>query len=179
MIRAFVAIPLPDEVRAQLAALSLMLPLPRRVAPENMHLTLAFLGELPEPEVEEAHRAFEDIAAPRFMLALRGVGVFGGGRPRVVHAGTVPEPALDRLHAKVAGAMRRAGLEPEARRFVPHVTLARLKPGEADPVRLEHALLDAAGFAAGPWEVEHFSLYRSQLGRAGPHYEELARYPLR
>ena len=178
MIRAFVAVPLPEAVRARLGVVGQMLPLPRRLPPENLHLTLVFLGEVPEPVAEEAHVAFETIAVPRFSLALRGVGLFGGDRPRVVYAGTTPEPALDRLQAKVEQAARRAGARVDARRFVPHVTLARLKPGEVDIRRLEHALLEVAGFVTEPFEVEHFSLFRSHLGHGGAHYEELARYPL-
>lgn len=179
MIRAFVALPLPADVRQRLAALTPMLPLRRCLPPESLHLTLAFLGELPEPAVEEAHYALEVVTAPSFSLSLRGIGTFGGDRPRLVYAGVAPEPALDRLHARVLTALRRAGLDPAARRFVPHVTLARLKPGEVDLPRLEHAILDHAGFAAGPWEADRFALYRAHLGRGGAQYEELAAYPLR
>jgi 2'-5' RNA ligase len=178
VIRAFVAVPLPEAVRERLGVLMQMLPLPRRLPAENLHLTLVFLGEVPEPVVEEAHVALEAISAPRFSLALRGVGLFGGDRPRVVYAGTLPEPALDRLQSKVEQAARQAGARVDARRFVPHVTLARLRPGEVDPRRLEHALLEVAGFATEAFEVDHFTLYRSHLGHGGAHHEELARYPL-
>jgi 2'-5' RNA ligase len=178
VIRAFAAIPLPEALQERLAAVAQMLPLPRRLPPENLHLTLAFLGEVPEPIVEEAHYAFEAIVAPPFRIIPRGVGHFGGDRPRVVYAGFAPEPALDRLQAKVETAARRAGVPVDGRRFVPHVTLGRFRPGEADVMRLEHALLDLAGFAADPVEVTHFALYRSHLGHGGAHYEELARYPL-
>lgn len=179
MIRAFAAVPLPEEVQERLGVLMQMLPLPRRLPEENLHLTLAFLGEVPEPVLEEVHYALEAVAAPRFTLSLRGVGTFGGDRPRAVYAGVVPEPALDRLQAKVATAARRAGAQVEARRFVPHVTLARLRPGQVEPARLERALLDTAGFATEAFAVDSFVLYRSHLGHERAVYEELAHYPLR
>lgn len=178
MIRAFVAIPLPGAVQEALAALAQMLPVPRRLPSENLHLTLAFLGTLPEPVIEEAHLAFGTIRAEAFPLRLRGVATFGGGKPRSVHAGVEPEPRLDRLQAKAVAAARRVGAPPEARRFVPHVTLARLKPGAADPVRLDYALLDLAGFSAGPFAVDRFTLFRSHLGHGAAAYEALADYRL-
>jgi 2'-5' RNA ligase len=178
MMRLFAAIALPGAVQDRLAVAMQMLPLPRRLPPETLHLTLAFLGEVPEAVAEEAHYAFGAVRAPRFELALSGLGSFGGDRPRVVWAGVRPEPLLDRLQAKVETAARRAGAPVDARRFVPHVTLARLRPGEVEAPRLEHALLDLAGFATAPFRVEDFVLYRSHLGHGAPHYEDLARYPL-
>jgi 2'-5' RNA ligase len=178
MIRCFAAIDLPEAVRARLAVLSQMLPLPRRLPPESFHLTLAFLGEIPEPVARDAHLAFGAIRAGKFRLALSGLGLFGGARPRVAYAGVAPEPLLDRLQGKVEAAARSAGAPVEARRFIPHVTLARFRPGEVEAPRLEHAILAVGPFSTDPFEVESFALYRSHLGHAGPHYEELARYPL-
>jgi 2'-5' RNA ligase len=182
MIRAFVALPLPEPVRQQLNLLSFLLPLPRRVPPENLHLTLAFLGEVPGHRLEDAHFALEGLRAAPFPLTLRGVETFGEAMPRVVFAGVAPSEPLRRLHGKVMTALRAAGLAPDGRRFTPHVTLARLDPARmdaADRSRLSAALIENAGFAAGPFSVAEFALYRSHLGREGPHYEDLARYPLR
>ena len=181
MIRAFVALPLPDDVRQRLNLLQFLLPLPRRVPPENLHLTLAFLGEQPTDLLEDAHHALEAIRAAPFALTLSGVGSFGGAEPRTVFAGVAPAPALEHLQRKVATALRRAGIALEKRRFTPHVTLARLNPerlSSLDRMRLSDALAANAGFAAGPFEVASFALYRSHLGGEAAHYEELARYPL-
>ncbi len=178
-MRLFAAIPLPEAVQDRLEVLAQMLPLPRRVASENLHLTLAFLGEVPEAVAEDVHYAFEAVTAPAFDLTIRGAGVFGGDKPRAVYASVLPEPALERLQAKVETAARRSGAEVEARRFVPHVTLARLKPWLVDVPRLERALVNVAGFTEGPFRVERFALFESVLGHEGAHYEELASYPLR
>lgn len=178
-MRLFAAIPLPEAVRDRMVVLAHMLPLPRRVAAEDLHLTLAFLGEVPDAVAQEAHYAFEAVSAPAFDLTIRGAGVFGGDKPRAIYAGVLPEPALDRLQAKVESAARRAGAEVERRRFVPHVTLARVKPWLLDVPRLERAIVDVAGFTEGPFRVDRFALFESFLGEGGAHYEELASYPLK
>jgi 2'-5' RNA ligase len=182
MIRAFVALPLPEPARQKLNLLQYLLPLPRRIPPENLHLTLVFLGELPGPELDEVHHALERLRAPGFPLQLRGVGAFGAPVPRSVHAGVAPSPPLEHLQRKVETAVRRAGVVLERRRFAPHVTLCRLdprRPGtEADRARLGAAIAGNADFVAGPFAIEAFALYRSHLGGSGAHYEELARYPL-
>ena len=185
MIRAFVALPLPEPLRQKLMLAQALLPLPRPAArpvvPANMHLTLAFAGEHPEPVVEDLHHALGDLRTPEFALQLRGIAMFGGRTPRSIHAGALRCAVLDRLQRKVLRAMEEVGIEVERRRFVPHVTLARLdwrRMADTDRARLLEAVAGHTGFAAGPAGVEAFALYRSRLGREGPHYEELARYAL-
>ncbi|MBD3677496.1 MAG: RNA 2',3'-cyclic phosphodiesterase [Rhodobacteraceae bacterium] len=179
MIRAFIALPLPEEVRTQLAVVQQMLPLPRRIPSEDMHLTLVFLGEQPEPVLQEVHGALETVRANPFEMRLSGLAHFGGMKPRIVYAGVVPCEALMQLQSKVENSIRRIGVEVEAKRFVPHVTLGRLRIGEIQPAHLEHALVACAGFSAGPFTVDRFTLYESRLGPKGPRYDELAEYPLR
>ena len=181
MIRAFVAVPLPGEVRSTLEAAQAGLPAGRAVAPENFHVTLVFLGEHPEPVVEDLHHALEDVKAPGFQLSLSGVGVFGGGIPRLLYAAVEPEPALSHLRRKVARAAREAGMEVPSKKFTPHVTLARFPkemPGE-DLAAIQGFVARRMQLEAGPFDAERFVLYRSTLGRNGPIYEELADYPLR
>ncbi|MGP3695937.1 RNA 2',3'-cyclic phosphodiesterase [Rhodobacter sp. NSM] len=180
MIRAFVAIAVPDHVRSALAVQQFLLPLPRKVEPETFHLTLLFLGELPEPVLEAAHEELLAIERPPFRIEVRGVGLFGGDRPRSVWAGVAPSEPLIRLQAKVVRAARMAGVEPERRRFSPHITLGRFPPPPPEErMRLERAVAQGGSFHGGTIEVTRFTLYRSRLGPKGPRYDDLADYPLR
>lgn len=179
MIRAFAAIPMPEPVADALDLVLDDLRLGRPVLPEHMHLTLVFLGELRRPDLEEVHDAFEDLRAPAFELRLLGLAVFGGAAPRSIHA-TVEESApLRHLQAKVEQAARGAGIEVERRRFVPHVTIARLKGRREEAAEVADFVARRSLLRPPPFRVEAFHLYRSILGRDGPVYDELAVYPLR
>jgi len=178
VIRAFAAIALPEGVRRDLEILQTGLPVPRTVPPESLHLTLLFLGELPAPVLADVDAAFRGITAPAFDVALHGLGIFGGGKPRVVYAGAAPVAPLERLNAKLAAAARGAGVALPARRFVPHVTLARLSRPPESRRRLEGFVAMRADYATPPFPVDEFRLYRSRLGGEGAAYEELAAYPL-
>jgi len=178
MIRAFVALAIPETIRSQLAVTQFLLPIARPVPPENFHLTLAFLGSLPEDRLEEVHLALEQITAPVFSLRLSGLGVFGGDKPRSVHATLAPEPMLERLQAKLARAVLNAGVALQSRRFTPHVTLGRFAPGEASAPALAHAIGQIGALTSDPFTVDHFALWRSLLRPDGAVHDELARYPL-
>jgi 2'-5' RNA ligase len=177
VIRAFAAIALPDQVRFDLMLVQQGLPV-RVVPPENLHLTLLFLGDVPERRLEDIDLAFRQLRAPGFELALAGVGMFGGGKPRVVYAGAAENPALRHLQAKVETAARGAGFDLPARRYAPHVTLARLPERFANRDRLERFVAGRGGYAAPRFQVADFRLFRSHLAAGGAAYEELARYPL-
>ena len=178
MLRLFAGLSLPDAVTARLALTQPGLP-GRPVAPENMHLTLAFFGETDEATAGDLHAALSAVRCPGFALWLDGVGAFGGSKPRSIHALARPEPLLTRLHDKVTRAAREAGASVDATRFAPHVTLSRLRAGEATPAEVAKALQARAALLAGPVEVAAFHLYRSDLTRNGAQYDALADYPLR
>lgn len=175
-MRLFASIAPPDEIRDRLAALQPGLPEGRLTTWENLHLTLAFFGEVDGRTAEDLHAALGAIRAPGFDLLLDGVGAFGGARPRALYAGAAPAPGLTRLHEKVAQAARAAGIALPGERYVPHVTLKRLKPGEMNPARVARWLETGAAFRAGPVHVDRFALMRSTLGRVGPVYETIAAY---
>lgn len=180
MIRAFVGIALPERVTAALQAQQAGLPVGRAVPPENFHITLAFLGEKPTPVIEDVHYALDGLDAPVFALTFEGIGLFGGERPRSVHAEVRPEPALSHLRARVLEAARGAGIALPRERFHPHVTLARLPANllPDDAARLRAHVGARAGFLCGPFPVQSFTLFRSRLGRSGAAYEVLAEYLL-
>ena len=175
MIRLFAALSLPSEVTERLVALQSGLS-GWRLSPErNLHVTLAFFGEVDQGRAADVDAALGAVHAPGFDLWLDGVDVFGAPRPRIAYAAVRPDPALTLLRDKVRQAGRAAGIELTAERYVPHVTLAR--GGARADQRLTRWLESGAAFLAGPIPVHGFQLYRSDLGRGGPIYTELASYP--
>ena len=180
MIRAFVGLELPGILVDRLEAVQAGLPAGRAVAPESMHLTLAFLGEQPAPVLEDLHLALLEVRGPAVSLSVTGIGVFGGARPRNLHAVVAPDPELSALRKRVATAAREAGIAVPAERFVPHVTLARFPqrmPVE-DYEALHRFLAKRMALTAGPFEIDAFTLFRSHLRADGAAYESLADYPL-
>ena len=177
MIRLFAALDFPPEIRERLAGLGGGVPGARWTEPGNLHLTLRFIGEVPEDTAADIDAALAEIEAPGFELVLDGVGMYGSSRnARILWVGVERSEALTHLQAKIESALVRCGLDPEERRFSPHVTLARLK--EAPKERVGRFLEERGLFRAGPVRIGHFTLYRSLLGKGGAVYEALREYPL-
>ena len=170
MQRLFVALDLPESVARTLFELNPRLRGVRWLPPEQMHLTLSFLGNV-DPAVAEALR--EKLAAIEFrafFLPILGIGVFPAkGRPNVVWAGVgAGHPHLFQLHKRVQEAALAAGLEPDLRAFHPHVTIARCKQVSAEAVR--PFLKAQANLDAGMVRIESFALYSSIPGPLGSAY---------
>ena len=179
MIRSFLALEIPAHVRSQLVLAQFLLPVKERTPPENFHITLLFLGDATEPDLEELHFALSAARlGPRLHLQIAGFGLFGKDDPYNLHAVVRPDPALTALHEKLARLARQQGFSPEARRFAAHVTLSRLKRGRFDRAELEAAIVRDALFRTDPFEVQDVVLFRSTLRQDGAVYDELARYPL-
>lgn len=176
-MRLFVALDLPAGLRQRLSWLAGGIDGARWVAPENYHLTLRFIGELPGYRAEEIDHALAGLRAPGFTLTLAGTGTFAkGGKATSLWAGVERNPQLDHLQSKVETALQRAGLEPERRRFSPHVTLARL---DGVPEAKVAAWVQAHNlFRAEGVPVEHFTLFSSRLGKEQPVYTPEADYAL-
>jgi len=176
MLRLFVGIEFPPELKLRLSLLCSGIAGARWVDPGNFHLTLRFIGEVGRDVATDIDDALGRLRARRFTLQLAGTGVFGGDRPRALWVGVEREPELVSLHGKIEQALIRIGLDPEPRKFVPHVTLARLRDPALD--ELGDFLAANARFRAAPLPVEHFSLIASFPTKAGSIYEDQADYPL-
>jgi len=177
MIRLFVAVALPDLLRRRLAMLCRGVKGARWVDESNMHLTLRFIGEVEEPQAEEIAAALDRLRAPRFPLSLVGAGHFETrGRVRQLWVGIEPNPVLMQLQERIESALQREGLEPEGRKFSPHITLARLDRAAPDTIR--NWLHENSLFRAEPFAVEEFVLFQSLLGNGGAVYHPVAEFPL-
>jgi 2'-5' RNA ligase len=176
-MRLFVALALPEPVRWQLRLLCGGLPGARWVPPENLHLTLRFIGEVDGAEFHDIDASLAGIRAPRFTLSLAGVGHFGSGsKLRSIWAGVEKQPALTHLRDKIESAVVRAGVEPQGQKFQPHVTLARSK-GELVP-KLGEFLVQHNLFRSQPFDVTHFTLFSSFLSHNAAIYTPERSYEL-
>ncbi|HET7824096.1 MAG TPA: RNA 2',3'-cyclic phosphodiesterase [Anaeromyxobacter sp.] len=187
--RLFVALEPPEPVRRRLAAMAVELRRAagrgaddiRWVAIENVHLTLQFLGAVPEermPAVEEVVRAAAS-AGRALSLEVRGAGGFPNARrPRVVWAGLAGDvAALAELGAELGRRLAPLGFPPEDRPFSAHLTLGRAREGRG-AAGIAGALASAADAPGAPWRAAELVLFESHLSPKGPRYEALLRAPL-
>jgi 2'-5' RNA ligase len=176
-MRLFVGLDLPWEVKERLAGLAGGIQGARWVPAGNFHLTLRFIGEVPPYRAEEIDHALAGLRARRFQLVLAGMGTFAkAGRAVALWAGAERGAALEHLQNKIETALQRAGLEPERRRFTPHVTLARLD--NVSEARLAAFVQMHNLFRSEPIEVESFALFSSRLGKEASVYTAEVEYPL-
>ena len=177
-MRLFVGLELPWEVRQRMALLmGAGIPGARWVPAENYHVTLRFIGEAPRHLADEIDHALAALKAPSFALTLAGIGTFAkGGRSQSLWLGVARSEPLERLQSKIETALQRCGLEPERRRFQPHVTLARLD--NAAEAKLAGFVQAHNLFRTDPVTVEHFTLFSSLLGKEQPVYTPEVEYPL-
>lgn len=188
-IRAFIAIELSDEARAAVAKLQnrlkTLVPAQtvRWTAPENIHLTLHFLGNIEAGQVDSVKQLLHQsgLACPAFSLSLSGLGCFPNTRrPRIVWTGVQGQTQLlGKLHRDLGERLKVIGYTPEARPYAPHLTLGRVRDGLAAPqlTRLGQILereQDKVGELAELRVVE-IALMQSDLKPGGPVYTQLVR----
>lgn len=179
MPRLFVALPVPEEVTNELAALQSGVPDARWVPAENFHVTLCFAGEVQGGTMRDLEEELSDIAGPPFSVSIAGVEQFSNGKqPRALVATVERSERLDWLQKKVSTVARNCGIEVERRKYRPHVTLARFANGAETGHHIAQFMASHSTFRAGPWVAEHFSLYSSRHGRSGSAYTEETTYHL-
>jgi len=144
---------------------------------EQLHLTLRFIGEVDGREANDIDDALSAISNPRFSLALKGKGEFGGKNPHAVWAGVNDVQAVGHLNRKIEVALQRIGVKADERKFTPHVTLARLRAAPRE--RVIDWVADHALYASAPFDVAEFALYSSVLTPNGSVYRPESAYKLR
>ena len=177
MYRLFVAIDPPEEIKNQLTELCFGLPGAKWVDPEQMHITLKFVGEVDGAVLREAREALEAIALDPFEVVVKGMGFFPPrGQPKLIWAGVESNDHLVQLRNKIESTLVRAGLKPEKRKFAPHIRLANVKM--TPPNRLVNYLGQFSLLKLPPFEVSEFCLYSSFLSTERAIHEIDTVYPL-
>ena len=176
MPRLFIALRPPSAIRNPLIDTMEGVEGARWQYDEQLHLTLRFVGEVDARTADDLVGALSQVRAELFTLALRGVGSFERkGRVTSLWAKVEPSEPLAILQRRVERACRAAGLEPVTRKFVPHVTIARVN-ASTGPIGVW--LADHGRLTLPDWEVERFWLYESRLDAGGAQYEPLLEFPL-
>jgi 2'-5' RNA ligase len=176
MPRLFTGLEIPAELAETLALLRGGLPGARWIDPENYHLTLRFIGDVDDDIAVEVASVLGRVRRNGFDLRLDGLSSFGGRKPRAVVAAVAPQPAVMELQAEHERLMQRVGLEPEGRKYKPHVTLARLRDSSSFEVA-EYLSVQGA-FRSTPFPVSRFVLFSSRASTGGGPYVVEAAYPL-
>ena len=181
-MRAFIAIDLPEGIRAALsrqqAEFRAVSPDARWTRPEGIHLTLKFLGEIPDDKAGAVTEALLGCAPiPRFSVEVCDFGFFPDARrPKVFWAGVKAPPDLLKLAEAVEGAMEKLGFAREQRAYSPHLTLARFKIPRPQPA-LKALVEQLKEKSLGQFEVSEFFLFESRLHPHGAEYRKVARFP--
>ncbi len=176
MIRLFFGLELPAELRMRIASISAGIDRARWVDPENLHITLRFVGEVEGHAMEDIAQEAAAIRFEPFAVTLSGAGHFERrGKVSAVWLGVESNPEIAALRDRIEAASVRAGQPPEVRKFRPHVTVARLNRGRPGEVR--DWLAANTLFRAVPFTVHGFALFSSTLGRSGSNYTVECRFP--
>jgi 2'-5' RNA ligase len=176
-MRLFIAIELPDDAKRELSRLREDIPGARWVPLEQIHLTLAFLGEVEEASTVRLTEELARIQLPEFRLCFGATGCFPDRhRPRVLWVGLEPEPRLKRLAAQVRETVLTCGIPQEERPFSAHITLARLKipaSRETGTFLDRHSTLKLPSL-----RVREFILFQSRLNQQGAVHIPIKKFPL-
>jgi RNA 2',3'-cyclic 3'-phosphodiesterase len=184
-MRLFVALDIPQEVRARISAFAERIrplcPGARWARVEGLHVTLKFIGEIPDAKLPEITQALAGIKSSPFDVAFENTGFFPSPKsPRVFWIGVHGGDGLPQLAESVSAAMENIGVAREDKAYSPHLTLARagFKRGVDQNLKALTSLLPGEPESFGTMTAHEFFLYRSQLGRGGSTYTKLERFGL-
>ena len=177
MPRLFTGVEIPADVAQDLAIMKGGIEGARWIDPDNYHLTLRFVGDIPDRMADELTAELQRVVAmPAFSLTLVGMGFFGTRKPHSLHVKVAESPDLRRLQAMHERVCQSVGLPPEQRKFVPHVTIARLRgvlPRQVQGYVSAHNLYRSRVF-----DVSRFVLFSARSSRGGGPYGREEVYPL-
>lgn len=177
MPRLFTGLEIPSDVAFALSLKRGGLGKSRWIDPPNYHITLRYIGEVDRLTANDIDRTLWEMRPKKpFTVTLDGLGVFGGNRPRMLWAGLAPCAEIKELHEDHERALQRLGLAPDGRKFVPHVTLARLHNVSADEVARH--IERAGAFMPLTFNVSEFVLYSAKESIGGGPYLVEERYNL-
>jgi 2'-5' RNA ligase len=177
MPRLFIAVDLPETIKSNLTSMSFGIPGARWVVPEQLHLTVRFIGEVDGTLFRDISEVLQEIDFGSFSLQLKGVGCFPPrGTPRVLWIGLARSEPLLQLRKKIDTALARVKVKPEGRKFSPHITLARLKNSPVQ--KIANFLAGNGLFSQEPFQVDDFKLYSSILSAKGAYHKVERVYPL-
>lgn len=176
-MRLFLALIPPPAVRTPLLAAMAGIGGARWQNDAQLHLTLAFLGDVDEPRAAMLDAALSSQSPRRFDVTIDGVGHFEDrGHPTAVWAKVLPSDPLVALAARVGRLAEASGIMLEHRRFIPHITLARLNRSSG---AIGEWLAMYGALTVPAWTADRYHLMESSLGSGGACYRSLADYPLR
>lgn len=177
MPRLFTGVEIPSDIAFALSLKRGGLTGARWIDTDNYHITLRFIGDVDGQTADEVAQSLDRLSnSMRFSVRLTHLGTFGGDKPRALYAGVEPSEELTRLQAAQERVLQRAGLAPEGRKFVPHVTLARLRGGNA--MEVARFIAEAGRFEPLSFPVGRFVLYSSRDSVGGGPYVVEQSYPL-
>jgi RNA 2',3'-cyclic 3'-phosphodiesterase len=168
MPRLFAGLEIPEEVGHTLSMLRGGLPGARWIDPEDYHVTLRFIGDIDAVSANEIASMLFRINRKPFEVTVQGLQSFGGKKPRAVVASVLPSRPLIELQAELERLMQRLGLDPEGRKFTPHITLARLR--DATNQDVADYLSMRGYFPTKIFTAQRFVLFSSRASTGGGPY---------
>jgi len=176
MPRLFTGLEVPREIGMSLSLLRGGLPGARWVDPDNYHITLRFIGDIDDRLAHEIVSLLDGVKRRPFEVRFNSLSSFGGRKPRAVIAAIDPISPLVELQAEHERLMQRVGLEPEGRKFTPHITLARLRDASSHDVA--DYLSSRGPLFGSSFPVSRFVLFSAKASVGGGPYVVEEAYPL-